>query len=136
MDRVGTTLRAMDVNERRGNGNGRISMLKGSVGLAALASLFMTGAAFAQEKIKIGVTATLEGTYTVLGEDGMRGFQTALNKFGTKIGDKQLEFVVASTDATPDSAVRAVRKLIKENKGKILFLPFFGAEVIAVKTSA
>jgi branched-chain amino acid transport system substrate-binding protein len=95
-------------------------MLKGSLRLAALASLFMTGAAFAQEKIKVGVTATLEGTYTVLGEDGMRGFQTALNKFGTKIGDKQLEFVVASTDATPDSAVRAVRKLIEQDKVQIL----------------
>src|ERR1700723_2343894 len=126
----------MNVNERRGNGNGRISMLKGSVGLAALASLFMTGAAFAQEKIKIGVTATLEGTYTVLGEDGMRGFQTALNKFGTKIGDKQLEFVVASTDATPDSAVRAVRKLIEQDRVQILLSPLSGDEGIAVKNFA
>ncbi len=32
----------------------------------------------------------------------MRGFQTALNVLGKKIGDKELEFVVASTDATPD----------------------------------
>jgi hypothetical protein len=105
-------------------------MLKGSLRLAALASLFMTGAAFAQEKIKVGVTATLEGTYTVLGEDGMRGFQTALNKFGTKIGDKQLEFVVASTDATPDSAVRAVRKLIEQDKVQILLSPLSGDEGI------
>ena len=91
-------------------------MLKGSLCLAALASLFMSGTAFAQEKIKVGVTATLEGTYTVLGEDGIRGFQTALNKFGKKVGDKELEFVIASTDATPDSAVRAVRKLIEQDK--------------------
>ena len=111
-------------------------MLKGSVGLAALASLFMTGAAFAQEKIKVGVTATLEGTYTVLGEDGIRGFKTALNKFGTKIGDKQLEFVVASTDATPDSAVRAVRKLIEQDKVQILLSPLSGDEGIAVKNFA
>src|SRR6202041_4186621 len=123
----------MNVNERRGNGNGRISMLKGSLGLAALASLFLTGAAFAQEKIKVGVTATLEGTYTVLGEDGMRGFQTALNKFGKKIGNKELEFVVASTDATPDSAVRAVRKLIDQDKVQILLSPLSGDEGIAVK---
>ena len=47
-------------------------MLKGSLWLAAVASLWMSGAAFAQEKIKVGVTATLEGTYTVLGEDGIR----------------------------------------------------------------
>jgi branched-chain amino acid transport system substrate-binding protein len=92
-------------------------MVKRSLCLAALASLFMSGAAFAQEKIKVGVTATLEGTYTVLGEDGMRGHQTALNKLSKNIGDKQLEFVVASTDATPDSAVRAVRKLIEQVPG-------------------
>src|ERR1700704_3721992 len=97
-------------HERQSNANGRSSMLKGSLWLAAVASLWMSGAAFAQEKIKVGVTATLEGTYTVLGEDGIRGFQTALKKFGTKVGDKQLDFVIASTDATPDSAVRAVRK--------------------------
>ena len=108
-------------------------MLKGSVGLVALASLFMTGAAFAQEKIKVGVTATLEGTYTVLGEDGIRGHQTALNKFGTKIGDKQLEFIIASTDATPDSAVRAVRKLIEQDKVQILLSPVSGDEGIAVQ---
>ena len=82
-------------------------MSKCSVGLLALSSLFLSSAAIAQEKIKVGVTATLEGTYTVLGEDGMRGHQTALNVLGKKIGDKELEFIVASTDATPDSAVRA-----------------------------
>ena len=84
-------------------------MLKSYVGLVALTSLLLSSAAFAQDKIRVGVTATLEGTYTVLGEDGIRGFQTALNTFGKKVGDKELEFVIASTDATPDSAVRAVR---------------------------
>ena len=108
-------------------------MLKGSLCVTALASLFMSGAAFAQEKIKVGVTATLEGTYTVLGEDGIRGHQTALNKLGKNIGDKQLEFIVASTDATPDSAVRAVRKLIEQDKVQILLSPLSGDEGIAVK---
>ena len=108
-------------------------MLKSLMGLAALSSLLLSSAAFAQEKIKVGVTATLEGTYTVLGEDGMRGHQTALNVFGKKIGDKELEFVVASTDATPDSAVRAVRKLIEQDKVQILLSPLSGDEGIAVK---
>src|SRR5713101_766815 len=111
-------------------------MLKGSLCLAALASLFMSGTAVAQEKINVGVTATLEGTYTVLGEDGIRGFQTALKKFGTKVGDKQLDFVIASTDATPDSAVRAVRKLIEQDKVQILLSPLSGDEGIAVKNFA
>src|SRR4051794_34718658 len=74
-------------------------MLKGSLGLIALSGLLLSGAAVAQEKIKVGVTATLEGTYTVLGEDGIRGHQTALNVLGKKVGDKELEFIMASTDA-------------------------------------
>src|ERR1700739_1872380 len=115
---------------------GGSSMLKSSLCLAALASLFMSSAAFAQEKIKVGVTATLEGTYTVLGEDGMRGFQTALNKIGQKICNKELEFVVASTDATPDSAVRAVRKMIEQDKVQILLSPLSGDEGIAAKNFA
>jgi len=111
-------------------------MLKSSLGLIALSSLLLSGTAFAQEKIKVGVTATLEGTYTVLGEAGMRGHQTALNVLGKKIGDKELEFIVASTDATPDSAVRAVRKLIEEDKVQILLSPLSGDEGIAVKNFA
>ena len=111
-------------------------MLKGSLGLIALSSLLLSGAAIAQEKIKVGVTATLEGTYTVLGEDGIRGFQTALNTLGKKVGDKELEFVIASTDATPDSAVRAVRKLIEQDKVQILLSPLSGDEGIAVKNFA
>jgi hypothetical protein len=98
-------------------------MLKGSLGLIALSSRFLSGAATAQEKIKVGVTATLEGAYTVLGEDGIRGFQTALNTLGKEVGDKELEFVIASTDATPNSAVRAVRKLIEQDKVQILLSP-------------
>src|SRR3984893_18536250 len=109
------------------------SMLKGSLCLAALAGLFMSGTAFAQEKIKGGVTATLEGTYTVLGEDGIRGYQTAVDKLGTKVGDKELEFVIASTDATRDSALRAVKKLIEQDKVQILLSPLSGDEGIAVK---
>ena len=45
-------------------------MLKGGIGAVALTSILLSSAAWAQEKIKVGVTATLEGTYTVLGEDG------------------------------------------------------------------
>src|SRR3989440_12929872 len=111
-------------------------MFKSCAGLVALSSLLLSGAALAQEKIKVGVTATLEGTYTVLGEDGIRGHQTALNTLGKKIGDKEIEFVIASTDATPDSAIRAVRKLIEQDKVQILLSPLSGDEGIAVKNFA
>ena len=79
------------------------------IGATALACVLAAGAAQAQEKIKVGVTATLEGTYTILGVDGIAGFNAAVKKYGGKAGGKELEFVIASTDATPDSAIRAVK---------------------------
>ena len=108
-------------------------MLKSGIGAVALASILLSSAAWAQDKIKVGVTATLEGTYTALGVDGMGGFNAALKKYGSKAGGKELEFVIASTDATPDSAVRAVRKLIDQDHVQILISPLSGDEGIAVK---
>src|SRR5207302_9874130 len=112
------------------------SMLRRGLGPVGLSTLLLSGTAVAQDKIKVGVTATLEGTYTVLGEDGIRGFQTALNTLGKTVGGKELEFVIASTDATPDSAIRAVRKLIEQDKVQILLSPLSGDEGIAVKNFA
>src|SRR6185369_4635128 len=106
------------------------------VGLVALSSVLSPRAALRQETIKVGVSAPLEGTYTVLGEDGIRGHQTAINVLGKKIGDKEIEFIIASTDATPDSAIRAVRKLIEQVKVQILLSPLSGDEGIAVKNFA
>lgn len=106
------------------------------LGATALATLAMAASADAADKIKIGVTATLEGTYTVLGEDGMRGFEVALRKWGGKAGGKQLEIIVASTDATPDSAVRAVRKLVEQDKVDLVISPLSGSEGIAIRDYA
>ena len=77
-------------------------MLKSGVAAAALASILLSSAAWAQDKIKVGVTATLEGTYTILGVDGIAGLNAAVKKYNSKAGGKELEFVIASTDATPE----------------------------------
>src|SRR6266550_277858 len=61
---------------------------------------------------------------------------TAIAQEKNKVGDKELDFVIASTDATPDSAVRAVRKLIEQDKVQILLSPLSGDEGIAVKNFA
>ncbi len=103
-------------------------MMKVGIGATALAALLLSGTAHAQDKLKVGVTATLEGTYTILGVDGIAGFNAAVKKYGSKAGGKELEFVIASTDATPDSAVRAVRKLIDQDHVQILISPPSGDE--------
>ena len=55
--------------------------------LATVSLAAMVSASAAQaDSIKVGVLATLEGTYTVLGEDGIRGVRTALGLAGNKAG--------------------------------------------------
>ena len=101
-------------------------------GLAtAVALTAVVGTAHAADKLKIGVTATLEGTYTVLGEDGMRGYVLAVKAHGGKAGGKEIETIVGSTDASPDSAIRAAKKLVEQDKVDVLISPLSGAEGIA-----
>jgi len=103
---------------------------------AALVALTIGSGAQAADTIKIGVMATLEGTYTVLGEDGVRGLKVALNKFDNKIGDKEIELVIGATDASPDSAVRAARKLVEQDQVDVVIGPLSGSEGIAIRDYA
>ena len=66
-------------------------------------------------RIKIGLLATFEGPFTVLGEDGMRGAELALKEVNGTAGGKKIEIVKGSSDASPDSAVRAARKLVEQD---------------------
>ena len=100
---------------------------------AGFAALVCAGSANAADKLRIGVTATLEGTYTVLGEDGMRGYELAKDAHGGKAGGKEIETIVGSTDASPDSAVRAAKKLVEQDKVDVLISPLSGAEGIAIR---
>ncbi len=101
--------------------------------VSALAMLAGAQGAAADEPIKIGVLATLEGTYTVLGEDGIRGVKTALEAFGGKVAGRDVELIIQSTDASPDSAVRGVRKLVEQDGLDVVVGPLSGSEGIAIR---
>ncbi len=103
--------------------------------LGTVAALAISTAAQA-ESIKIGFMATLEGTYTVLGEDGQRGFKLAMQQAGEKAGGKDLEVIVGATDASPESALRVVRKLVEQDKVDIVIGPLSGSEGIALRDYA
>ncbi|MEM1268121.1 MAG: ABC transporter substrate-binding protein, partial [Pseudomonadota bacterium] len=83
--------------------------------------------------LKVGVLATLEGTYTVLGEDGVRGLRTALALADGTAGGREIELVIAPTDASPDSAVRAARKVVEQDGVEIVIGPLSGSEGIAIR---
>lgn len=88
------------------------------------------------ETIKIGLLATFEGAFTVLGEDSERGALTALDEVNSKVAGQDIELIRGSSDASPDSAVRAARKLVEQDGVKILVGPLSGDEGIAIKDYA
>ncbi|WP_299969626.1 ABC transporter substrate-binding protein [uncultured Roseobacter sp.] len=109
-------------------------MKKTLLGTLSVAALMSAGATAAQaEAVKIGVLATLEGTYTALGEDGVRGMRTALAQIGDTVGGREIELIIQSTDASPDSALRGARKLVEQDGVDIILGPLSGSEGIAIR---
>jgi ABC-type branched-subunit amino acid transport system substrate-binding protein len=100
----------------------------------AVVSVTAIGAAQAQDnKLKIGVLATLEGALTTLGEDAIRGLQVAVKQAGGKVAGKEIELIIVPTNASPDSALRGVRKLVEQDKVPIVIGPVSGSEGIAIR---
>jgi branched-chain amino acid transport system substrate-binding protein len=92
--------------------------------------------AYADDSIKVGLLATLEGPFTVLGQDGVRGAELAFKEANYTAGGKKIEVVKGSSDASPDSAVKAARKLVEQDGVKVLIGPLSGDEGLAVKDYA
>ena len=110
---------------------------KGKTLLAAAALLAGSfGLAQAQDTIKMGALATLEGAFAVLGEDSMRGVTMALEEFKHMAGGKKIELITGSSDASPDSAIRATRKLVEQDGVQVMVGPLSGSEGLALKDYA
>jgi branched-chain amino acid transport system substrate-binding protein len=102
--------------------------------LGAAAALAVAGSAWAQgQPVKIGLLATLEGPFAAGGADGMRGAELAVKQRGGMVAGRQIQIIKASSNANPDVAVNAARKLVEQDKVDILVGPLSGSEGIAIK---
>ena len=114
-----------------------MNMKMSRVALALLSGVALAPQwARADDTIKVGLLATLEGPFTVLGQDGVRGAELAFKEANYTAGGKKIEVVKGSSDASPDSAVKAARKLVEQDGVKILVGPLSGDEGLAVKDYA
>ena len=114
-----------------------MNMKMSRVALALLSGVALAPQwARADDSIKVGLLATLEGPFTVLGQDGVRGAELAFKEANYTAGGKKIEVVKGSSDASPDSAVKAARKLVEQDGVKILLGPLSGDEGLAVKDYA
>jgi branched-chain amino acid transport system substrate-binding protein len=114
-----------------------MNMKVSRVGLALLSGVALAPQwARADDSIKVGLLATLEGPFTVLGQDGVRGAELAFKEANYTAGGKKIEVIKGSSDASPDSAVKAARKLVEQDGVKVLVGPLSGDEGLAVKDYA
>jgi len=94
-----------------------------------------SGSTFAQQgaPVRIGLLATLEGPFAAGGADGMRGAELAVRQRGGMVAGRKIEIIKGSSNANPDVAVNAARKLVEQDKVDILVGPLSGGEGIAIK---
>ena len=92
---------------------------------AAAVMALVSATAGAQDKIKIGVIATLSGPPGVLGQQLRNGFQLAVKNLGGKLGGREVEVIVQNDELKPDVAVSKVKAFIERDKVDFVVGPIF-----------
>src|SRR5499426_4882836 len=93
--------------------------------LAAAAVVLGGPPAQAQEKLKIGVIATLSGPPAVLGQQLRNGFNLAVKTLGGKLGGREAEVLVQDDELKPDVAVTKARAFVERDKVDFVVGPIF-----------
>jgi ABC-type branched-subunit amino acid transport system substrate-binding protein len=106
------------------------------VSAVAAAVTLPSGVMAQEDTIKLGILVALEGAFAEGGADGVRNVELALEQAGFEAGGKTIEYVVAPSDTTPDTAVRQARKLIEQDGVDIIIGPLSGSEGIAMRDYA
>jgi branched-chain amino acid transport system substrate-binding protein len=95
-------------------------------GIAVLAAASLPAShAGAQEKLRIGVIASLSGPPAVLGQQLRNGVQLAVKNLGGKIGGREVELIVVDDETKPDVAVTKVQALVDRDGAEFVVGPIF-----------
>lgn len=108
----------------------------GRIALVAGVATAFSISAFAQNTVRIGGLATLDGPFVVLGQEAFRAMELAFEEANYTAGGRKIEWIKESSDGRPDVALTKARKLIEQDKVDILIGPMSGGEGLAVKEYA
>jgi len=100
--------------------------------LAATAMVLGGSSALAQDKLKVGVIATLSGPPAVIGQQLRNGFNLAVKTLGGKLGGRDVEVIVADDELKPDVAVAKVKALVERDKVDFVVGPVFSNILAAI----
>ena len=106
--------------------------MKTFVLLAAAAVILGGTGAQGQEKLKIGIIATLSGPPAVLGQQLRNGFNLAVKGLNGKLGGRDVEVIVADDELKPDLAVNKVKALVDRDKVDFVVGPIFSNILAAI----
>ena len=100
--------------------------------LLAAAATILAGLPRAQEKLKIGLIATLSGPPAVLGQQLRNGFNLAVKTLGGKLGGREADVIVVDDELKPDLAVTKVKALVERDKVDFVVGPIFSNMLAAI----
>jgi branched-chain amino acid transport system substrate-binding protein len=105
----------------------------GFLATAAFAALALAlTPAQAQEKLKIGLIATLSGPPAVIGQQLRNGFLLEVKRHGGKLGGREADVLVADDELKPDVAVAKVKAFVERDKVDFVVGPVFSNMLIAI----
>jgi branched-chain amino acid transport system substrate-binding protein len=99
---------------------------------AALGSALALTPAQAQDKLKIGIIATLSGPPAVIGQQLRNGFNLGVKTLGGKLGGREAEVTVADDELKPDVAVAKVKGFVERDKVDFVVGPVFSNMLQAI----
>ena len=114
---------------------GKLATLALTAGALGPGAMIPAGAQ-STDTVKVGLLATLTGPLALPGADGVRGALTAVDEFNGKAGGKTIVVIKEATDATPNVARDAARKLIEQDGVDFIVGPLAGDEGLAVRDYA
>ena len=86
----------------------------------------------AQEKLKVGIIATLTGPPAVIGQQLRNGFTLAVKTLDGKLGGREVEVIVADDELKPDLAVSKAKALVERDKVEFVVGPIFSNVLAAI----
>ncbi len=81
-----------------------------ALGLAAVTGCSGGGSGSSDDTVKIGLVASLSGTYEPVGTELRDGFKLYLDTHGNKLGGRKVELIVADEGDGPPTAVPAATR--------------------------
>ncbi|WP_419998961.1 ABC transporter substrate-binding protein [Streptomyces boninensis] len=88
--------------------------------LAAAAGCSSGGSGSGDDTIKVGLLASLSGTYEAVGVDQRKGFELYLDTHDGKLGGHKIDLSVGDEGDGPPTAVPAATKMIKKDRVDVL----------------